>query len=488
MGSESLLLSVLAVIAAIGGAGLGWWLRSGSAENQFAAAESAAEEAAERAAQQLQEIRDRLATAEQRLRDREESHEALLTANASLESANSVRDSRLAELTAERDAARVETSRLRASQAALNTTLQKERADFEEQRKSVAEKLELLQGAKEELGANFENLANRIFESKSDAFRKASSEQLNSLLNPFRVEINKLHSDVKEASKERYTLGEEIRRIVSETSALTNALRGDSKTQGDWGEVVLERILDHSGLRKGEEYEVQASFTDEEGRRRRPDIIIHLPENRDIVLDSKVSLTAYDRFVNAEDPIEREAQLKAHVQSIRQHIRDLATRRYDHVSAIRSLDYTLMWIPIEPAYFAAMQGDPGLVSEAMEKRVIPVCATTLLAVLKTVERVWQYERQNENVEQIVDRAGKLYDKVVNFVEAMDGIGEGLEKAQRSYETARDRLVDGRGNLIRQADQLRTMGVRAKKPLPKSLVEAAKLSSDEDPSTEDDSAA
>jgi DNA recombination protein RmuC len=186
--------------------------------------------------------------------------------------------------------------------------------------------------------------------------------------------------------------------------------------------------------------------------------------------------------------VEQQTHLKAHVHSVRQHIRDLAGRRYDRVPAVRSLDYTLMWIPIEPAYFAAMQGDPALVNEAMEKRVIPVCATTLLAVLKTIERVWQYERQNENVEHIVDRAGRLYDKVVNFVEAMDAIGESLEKAQRSYETARDRLVDGRGNLIRQADQLRTMGVQSKKPLPKTLVDAANIASAGGGPTKDDSAA
>ena len=485
MESANLLLSALAAVAAVVGAGFGWWLRSGSAGDQLRLERGAAKREAEQAAEQLRDARTRLEAAEQRFADRERSHEALVAEKASLEAAETVRDARLAELTAERDAMKVEASRFRASHAALNTTLQKERADFEEQRKSVEEKLELLQGAKEELREQFENLANRIFESKSDAFRKASTEQLNSVLDPFRVEINKLHADVREASKERHSLGEEIRRIVTETTALTNALRGDSKTQGDWGEMMLERILEQSGLRKDEEYEVQASFTDDDGRRHRPDVIVHLPEGRDIVVDSKVSLTAYERFVNAEDPTERDAQLKAHVHSVRQHIRELATRRYEHVREIRSLDYTLMWVPLEPAYFAAMRGDPGLVDMAMEKRVIPVCATTLLAVLKTVERIWQYERQNQNVEHIVDRAGKLYDKVVSFVEAMDGIGEGLAKAHKSYETARDRLVDGRGNIVRQADQLRTMGVRTRRTLPKGLVDSAQELDEDDEPTQDE---
>lgn len=429
MAIEWPLISIATLIA---GFLLAWWLRGRQSRAEIAAG-LAESEAARQRAEQAHEY------AEQRQR----------------------------ELSQELEAYKQETSRLAREVSTLQSDLKSQEAGFNAERKSLNEKLELLQQAEKKLGEQFENIASRLFDSKSEQFRKASADQLQNLLKPFRNEVESLHRDVREASKERHTLGEQIRHIVSETSALTNALKGDSKSQGDWGEIVLERILENSGLRKGEEYEVQTSYATDDadgGSRLRPDVIIHLPEQREIVIDSKVSLTAYERYANSDDATERDAQLKAHVQSMRRHIDELAGKRYDHIKAIHTLDYTLMWVPIEPAYFAAMQEDPGLVQLAMQKRVIPVCATTLFAVLKTIERIWQYERQNNNVQAIIDRASNLYDKFVNFSEAMDQIGTNIDRAQKSYTDARKRLFDGSGNVVRQIEQLRDMGLTPKKRL------------------------
>ncbi len=452
-----------------------WWLRGHQARSmadarvQQLAAEQRAE--LERMAQDRQYIDQRLDESrseaedlKQRLADVNQARETLQREFSALKSTAEGRAERIDELTRERDTERASLMELRQEHSRLKAEMATRTAEFEGQRKSLDEKIELLQNAEKQLNQQFENLANRIFENKSENFRKTSADQLTQLLKPFREQIDGLHKDVRDAAKERHTLGREIGRIVTETNALTNALKGDSKRQGDWGELVLERILEHSGLRRGEEYEVQSSYTDEDGGRLRPDVIVHLPEGRDIVIDSKVSLTAYERYVNGEDDAERGIHLKAHVQSLRRHIEELAGKRYDHIAAIRTLDYTLMWVPIEPAYFAAMQAEPGLMTMAMERRVIPICPTTLFAVLKTIERVWQYERQNNNVQKIIDRAGKLYDKFVNFTEAMDRLGTSLDRAQSSYRDARGRVLDGPGNVVRQIEQLREMGLTPKKRL------------------------
>ncbi len=453
--------------------------------------EAQAEEGLAAAREREQALRERLVRTEaeaharerdlQRAEGQASERERLQNRVAELTSRNEALEQRLAdwrqahaELTAERDRLGEEAAELRDRLGRLET----ERSERE---RAMAERERTLEAAEQRLSEQFENLANRIFEHKSEAFRRNSSDQLTQLLKPFREQMEGLHRDVREASKERHSLRDEISRIVTETHALTNALRGESKYQGDWGELVLERLLEESGLRRGEEYEVQAQYTDDDGRRLRPDVVIHLPEQRDVVIDSKVSLTAYERYVNAETEEERTAHLRAHVESVRRHIDELAGKRYDHLPDIRTLDYTLMWVPLEPAYFAAMQAEPALVERAMERRVIPVCATTLLAVLKTIERIWQYERQNRNVERIIRRASQLHDKFVGFVDALDEVGAHLQRAEQSYHTARSRLVDGRGNLVRQVEQLRRLGLAPRKRLDRELVERA----DEDPDAPDD---
>lgn len=469
MGPTALALGVALALAA--GFALAWWLRGRQAGTEIAAQVAGmqsererAEQARDYSQQRLQETQAAERERAARLETLTQQHEALQREHSALQSTARARSERLQEIVAERDRLAGEGAELRERVARLESDLRTQRAEFEEQRKGLNEKLALLQDSEKKLSEQFENIANRIFESKSESFRKTSADQLQNLLKPFREQLDGLHKDVREASKERFTLGEQIKNIVTETSALTTALKGDTKQQGDWGEVVLERILESSGLRKGEEYEVQSSFTDDQGNRLRPDVILHLPEDRDIVIDSKVSLTAYERYVNGEDEAGREAQLKAHVQSVRRHMESLAGKRYEHIESIRSLDYVLMWLPIEPAYFAAMQADPSLMNLAMEKRVIPVCATTLFAVLKTVERVWRYERQNNNVQAIINRASQLYDKFRTFTEALSAIGTHLDRAQTSYHQARNRLTEGPGNVVRQIEMLREMGVTPKKPL------------------------
>lgn len=472
-------LAVAVAVALLVGFIVAWWLRGRLTRSEVKGQIGDERSARERAEQKQAFFEQRLKESQQEQQELQEQVDGLVTDRgrlqsdcASLQSTDKANKQRMGEIINERDKLTNLTDELREQNNRLKSDVRSQRVEFEEQRNSLDQQIKTLEDAHKKLSEQFENIANRIFESKSESFRKSSAEQLQNLLKPFREQIDGLHKDVREASKERSTLGTQIKEIVTQADALTNALKSDTKQQGDWGEVVLERILENSGLRKGEEYEVQPSFTDGEGKRFRPDVIVHMPEERDIVIDSKVSITAYERYVNGEGESEQQAQLKAHVQSVRRHMEELAGKRYDHIESIHTVDYILMWVPLEPAYFAAMQADPSLMNLAMEKRVIPVCATTLFAVLKTVERVWRYERQNNNVQEIIERASQLYDKFRNFTESLDEVGTHLNRARNSYQTARSRLTDGRGNVVRQVEMLREMGVSPRKKLSAEWADAA----------------
>lgn len=438
------------------------------------------------AEERLQEARDVQAKAAERAtalqerveRGAEESR-ALAEQLASIRSSERLREQRLAELTKEHAVLQVSFRELDETHHALKRRLESERAEFEEKQRGFEEKMSLLQQTEKQLTQQFENLANRIFEEKGNAFKTVNQESLERLLKPFQDNLQGLHRDVREASKERHTLSREIERIVTEANALTQALRGDSKVQGDWGEMVLARVLESTGLRRGEEYEVQRSYETDAGRLR-PDAIIHLPENRNVVIDAKVSLTAYTNYSAAEDETTRRAHLAAHVESMKKHIRDLAERRYDHIESIQSVDFTLMFVPVEPAYFAALQDDPALVTFAMERRVVIVSPTTLFATLKTIERIWIYERQNQNTQKIVKQATSLYDKLCSYIESMEALGRALARADESYDQARKRLIDGRGNVISQAAKLKDLGLNTKKSLPNELVEVAQEQDEDAP--------
>jgi len=252
---------------------------------------------------------------------------------------------------------------------------------------------------------------------------------------------------------------------------LTKALKGESKTQGIWGELVLEQVLERSGLCRGREYEVQQSFVDEHGRRQQPDVIVHLPEGRHVIIDSKVSLTAYERFCASEDEAERQLYLREHAASLRNHCKGLSAKAYQRLG-LRTLDYVLMFVPIESAYVDAARYDPDLFGDALEKNIVIVTPSTLLATLRTIHNIWRFEYQNRHAAEIAEKAGRLYDKFVGFVADLEEVGRKLAATQKSYDDARKKLVSGRGNLVKSAEDIKALGAKASKSLPADLVETA----------------
>lgn len=350
-----------------------------------------------------------------------------------------------------------------------------------EQQQQAEEKLNLLKEAKESLHDGFKNLANEIFESKQKEFKVQSKEQLSGVLDPLHERIKSFEKRVEQTysneAKERFSLVKEVKnlqelnsRIAQDAVNLTNALKGENKTQGIWGEMVLEKVLENSGLEKGREYEIQVSLKQDDGKRYQPDAIVRLPEGKDVVVDSKVSLTAYERYCSADDDVERKEALKAHTLSIRSHIKDLASKDYQNLEGIRTLDYVLLFVPIESAFSLATQEDTSLYSDALSRHIAIVTPSTLLATLRTIQNMWRVEQQNKNAEEIADRAGKLYDKFVSFVADLELIGSRLESTQGAYQDAYNKLASGRGNLVKRAEDMKTLGAKASKSLPQNLVE------------------
>ncbi|MBN2188424.1 MAG: DNA recombination protein RmuC [Chitinispirillaceae bacterium] len=364
--------------------------------------------------------------------------------------------------------------------AGENSALQ---ATIEQERKNSEEKLTVLMGAREQLKAEFQNLASQILEEKSARFASQNKENLEMVLKPLRDQLVDFRKKVEDVyvneSKDRASLSAEInqlkqinQRISEDAVNLANALKGDSKTQGNWGQLALERVLEMSGLEKGREYEVQVHAHDEEGNRFLPDVIVRLPEKRDVIIDSKVSLTAYERYFSAETGEEKEAAMKAHLISLRQHITELSEKKYHDLKEVRALDFVLMFIPVEAAFITAIKEDNGLFREAFEKNIIMVCPSTLLVTLRTIANIWRYERQNQNAVKIAKQAAALHDKFVSFVDTLEEVGRALKKASDSYEEAYRHLSSGRGNLVRRAEAFKALGVRTGKSLPQALLESA----------------
>ncbi len=338
------------------------------------------------------------------------------------------------------------------------------------------EKIKLLDEAKETLKQQFSHLANEIFESKTKRFEESSQERLHLLLKPFREQISSFSKQTEERfvkeNSERAVLHKELSRlrelneqITQDAKNLTNALKGENKTQGNWGEIVLERILEESGLREGMEYETQGSFKGEEGNTLRPDVIIHLPQNKDIVIDSKVSLVAYERFMSAESPIEKESALKNHLASINAHIKGLSEKQYEKLEGVNTLDFILLFMPIEGAFLLALEQDGSFFSRAYEKNIMIVSPSTLLVTLRTIEHIWRTERQEQNAQEIARQAEALYDKFVAFVEDLTKIGDQIGKTQESYDKALNKLSTGKGNLLRRVELMKKLGLKPKKSLP-----------------------
>ena len=355
------------------------------------------------------------------------------------------------------------------------------------ERRQSADKLATLaqtaQEAKTVLSDQFKNLANEILEEKSKRFAEQNQQNLDILLKPLQEKLTDFRKQVDDTyqseARERFALKQEVEklaglnlRMTDETRALTNALKGESKTQGDWGELVLETILENSGLRNGEEYLVQDTQTISDGSRLQPDVVIRLPESKHLVIDSKVSITAYTRYIQADDEAIKTAELNSHVLSMKQHIQGLSAKNYQDLYGVGSIDFVLMFIPIEPAFLAAMRHAPEIYQEALKKNIVIVCPSTLLATVRTVAHLWRQEHQNRNAQEIARQCASLYDKFVGFVEDLDKVGQRLEQAQISYTDAVGKLKTGRGNLIRTAENVKKLGVKPNKSLPTKLTDFA----------------
>ncbi|MFT7129659.1 MAG: DNA recombination protein RmuC [Gammaproteobacteria bacterium] len=351
---------------------------------------------------------------------------------------------------------------------------------LEEQVAATADKIEDFQQVKKQLNVDFELLANRIFEEKTERFRINSKVSLDSTLNPLREQLSDFKRKVEDVydkdSKDRVKLGAELsqlkelnQRMTDEALNLTKALKGDNKIQGNWGEVILERVLEESGLHKGREYDTQVSLKSEGGGRRSPDVILRLPENKDIVIDSKVSLVHYENYCNNEDEAERKQALKQHIASVRGHVNGLSFKDYENLDGINSLDFVFVFIPIESAFMAAFENDQNIFREAYEKNIIVVGPTTLLATLRTVQSIWRYERQNKNAEEIARQAGAMHDKFVSFVGDLDKISEHLSRANLAHEQAMNKLTTGKGNLVSSTQRLEKLGAKVKKTVPDHLL-------------------
>jgi DNA recombination protein RmuC len=362
-------------------------------------------------------------------------------------------------------------------------------ARLEEQQKHGSEKLKLLQDAETHLKLQFESLANQIFDTKSKQFKEQNNQSLNEIVSPLKEQLGDFKKRIEHVyeheTRDRVTLREEISQLRKDTQKmnqealnLTRALKGDNKTQGNWGEMILEKVLEESGLRKGIEYDPQGSFRDEDNSLFKPDIIIRLPGDKDVVVDSKVSLVAYERYCSTEDDAERIKALKEHSLAVRQHIKGLSEKDYSSLKGLRSLDFVLLFIPIESAFIAAFQADEKVFADAFEHKIVVVTPTTLLATLRTIENIWRYERRNENARIIADKAGALYDKIRGFVEDLDKLGTQLSTVNKTYEGVMNKLTLGQGNLIRQASSFVELGVKVKKTIPKKISEQATLEDEE----------
>ena len=372
---------------------------------------------------------------------------------------------------------------LKDQKSELEAELREQEARHDQENLASSEKLQLLEQAESRLKQQFEILANQLFETKTAKVDQQNKQSLEGLLSPLREQLEGFKKQVNDSfgqeAKERHTLVHELKNLqrlnetmTREATNLTQALKGDNKQQGNWGEVVLARVLAESGLREGHEYHTQVNLQNDAGKRYQPDVIVHLPQEKQVVVDSKMALVAFERYFNAENDLQRDSALRDHLIALRAHIKGLSQKDYHQLKGIQSLDYVLMFIPVEPAFQVAIQADPSLVKDAMEQNIILVSPTTLLVALRTIDNLWRNDRQNQNAQIIADRASKLYDKLRLFVDDMEGLGGALDRANQNYQGAMNKLATGRGNVIRQAESFKELGVEVKKPISINLTEIA----------------
>ena len=485
---QSLILSSL-FTATISGVAVGWWVKQRFAtQTQLLEQQLSSEKQLHQ--QQLEQVKQNLSDAQQELdelddeRDKaafevRQTHGKLMAAMEKLRYFEAVKQ--------ERQQYFDELGQMREHKSRLETQLREQQARHEQINQANAEKLQILEQAETRLKQQFEHLANQLFEEKTAKVDMQNRQSLESLLSPLKEQLEGFKKQVNDSfsqeAKERHTLVHELKNLqrlnehmTREAVNLTQALKGDNKQQGNWGEVVLARVLAESGLREGHEYQTQVSLQNEAGKRYQPDVIVHLPQNKQVVVDSKMALVAYERYFNAENDIQREQALSDHLAALRAHIKGLSLKDYHQLKGIQSLDYVLMFIPVEPAFQVAIQADPSLVKDAMEQNIILVSPTTLLVALRTIDNLWRNERQNENAQLIAERAAKLYDKLRLFVDDMEGLGGALDKANQTYQGAMNKLATGRGNVIRQAESFKQLGVEVKRPISPDLAQLAQTES------------
>ncbi len=366
----------------------------------------------------------------------------------------------------------------------LNSDFSSLKADYSNLQQKLEENKAEVEKLQEKFTKEFENLANKIFDEKTSKFSEQSKSNLQEILNPLKERISEFQNKVEESNKESIDRNAALRQQLSslkemnlqmsqDAQNLVKALKGDTKAQGDWGEIQLERILERSGLRKGEEYSLQESYTAKDGSRKRPDVIINLPEEKKIIIDSKVSLVDYERLVSAEEDDQKNIHLKSFINSVKRHIKDLSDKEYQNLFEAGSLDFVLMFIPIEPAFSMAIQFGDNLYVDAYDKNIIIVSPSTLLATLRTISNIWKQEHQSRNVLEIAKQSGALYDKFVGFVNDLIDVGNRMDQAKSSYEGAMKKLSDGSGNLVNRAEKIRELGAKTSKSLPQNIVDRSK---------------
>ncbi|WP_338730968.1 DNA recombination protein RmuC [Mangrovimonas cancribranchiae] len=385
---------------------------------------------------------------------------------------------------------KIETDReaIRKEKEFLNAELTRRNADFENLQLQNKKRDKELEERQEQLRNEFKILANTILEEKSSKFTEQNKENIKQILNPLQEKIKTFEDKVEKSQKESISMHSALKeqllglkdlnqKMTQEANNLTKALKGDSKMQGNWGELVLERVLEKSGLEKDREYVVQQNFNREDGSRVMPDVVLHLPDGKRMIIDSKVSLTDYERFANAEDD-DKPLHLKAHVNSIKKHVDQLSAKKYEDLYDMESPDFVLMFIPIEPAFAIALNEDNTLYNKAFEKNIVIVTPSTLLATLRTVDTMWNNEKQQRNALEIAKQAGALYDKFEGLVTDLTGVGKKIDAAKSDYSAAMNKLVEGRGNLIGRVEKLKKMGAKAKKSLPEPILKRAINDEDE----------
>jgi len=471
--------ALITAFAVIAGIIIGFFIRSHSAQAERIAMEQLNRERDQRntdLAAQLSDARTQLAQSQ-----------AESAARAGFESLAAERQKSLQQLTAERDALRNQLQAGAETERNHTAHISQLEADLRNERQNLAEKLALLEKAKQTLADQFQALASDILDQKSKSFSESSQKDLGNLLNPLKTQIEDFRKKVEESQSDSKTgvtrletligsLGTLNQQLTAEARNLTTALRGSAKAQGDWGELIARNLLEKAGLREGEQFRIQETFDasdgDERQKKVRPDVIVNLPGGRHLIIDSKVSLNAYTDSVNAETDDERKAAIKRHLASVRAHVDELAQRRYHKLNVLETPDFVVMFIPIEPAFLTALHEDESLWRYAYEKEVLLVGPTTLLFVIRIVDNLWQQELQARSVQDVMNRGAELYDKFVGFVSDLEAVGKNLRSADQSYNSAMKRLSEGRGNLIRQVEMLKNLGVRSSKSLPRNLLDRA----------------